>query len=265
MWAGIYHKAALLASKNPDHGKEIAVAQPDGTKSTLQLSKIRKGTFRAKADVDSSFPESTSSKRQNLIQLITLVGPTPLGAALLQSPDNWQEFLELNGNPDFKMIPAIAYKKQMRELEILLSEPPNDNSMQVQQYNIQHATQGVQAATQGMPIPPYQPPPPMQPSIMPEPDDFHQWESMKCAEYLSSEDCWLRQTTGTPQQIAQAKLGIQNVRLHKAIHDQMLAAQAPPPMPPPMKIPPPQPGGAPEATTQVQQNSAPPGAGAPTL
>lgn len=271
MFAGIYTKACLWASKNPDHGKEIAVLQTDGTKATLQLSKIKKGTFKAKADVDSSFPESTAAKRANLTQLLTQIIPTPLGAAMFQSPDNWQEIIELNGNPDIVLIPAIAYKKQMRELELLLEQPPADNSMAVQQYNIQHATQGVQAITSGMPTPPYQPPPPMSPSIMPEPDDFHQWESAKCAEYLSGEDCWTRLhvSSGDPQKDTAMAAGVQNVRLHKAVHDQMLAAQAPPPMPPmPHKAPPPTPpgaAGAPEAGTQVQQNTAPPGGGGPTL
>jgi hypothetical protein len=272
MFAGIYTKACLWASKNPDHGKEIAVLQTDGTKATLQLSKIKKGTFKAKADVDSSFPESTSAKRANMTQLLTLIATTPLGMAMFQSPDNWEEIIELNGNPEITLIPAIAYKKQMRELELLLEQPPQDNSMAVDQYNQQHAVQALQGIGQGLPEPPYQPPPPMSPSIMPEPDDFHQWESAKCAEYLSGEDCWTRLhvSTGDPQKDAMMAAGVQNVRLHKAVHDQMLAAQTPPPMPPmpPQKAPPAAPpgaAGAPEAGTQVQQNTAPPGGGGPTI
>lgn len=270
MWAGIYTKAVLLASKNKDHGKEIAILQKDGTKATLQLQKIRKGTFRAKPDVDSSFPENTAAKRANIQQFLPLAGPTPLGAAIYESPDNWEEIIELNGNPDLTLTPALAYKKQMRELELLLEQPPQDNAQAVEQYNVQHAAQALQAVQAGLPEPPYAPPPPLLPSIMPEPDDYHLWESRKCQEYLSSEDCWLRQNVGDPEQVQRNLQGIQNVRLHKAIHDQMLAAQQPPPMPPSGPMISKQPakphvGGAPEATGQVQKNTAPPGGGGPTL
>jgi hypothetical protein len=68
---------------------------------------------------------------------------------------------------------------------------------------------------------------------MPEQDDYHKWESAKCQEYLSSEDCWLRMNVAQPEDgeapedaLKRAALGIQNVRMHKAVHDQMMAAQA---------------------------------------
>jgi hypothetical protein len=269
MWAGIYTKAVLFASKNPDHGKEIATLKSDGTKATLQLTKIRKGTFKAKPDVDSSFPDSTAGKRQNMQQILPMAAPTPLGAAIFESPDNWEEILELNGNPDLTLTPAIAYKKQMRELELLLEQPPVQNKQAVDQYNQQHAAQSLQAIQAGLPEPPYQPPPPMLPSIMPEPEDYHLWEMRKCQEYLSSEDCWLRMKTGDPDQVEMAAQGILNVRLHYQAHQQMMAAQMPPPMPPigpqiPVKpkgaVP-----GAPEAAPQTGGLAAPPGAGAPTL
>ena len=262
MFATIYTQVVLLASKNPDHAKEITVAGKSGAKVTFELQRIRKGSFHAKADVDSSFPESTAAKRANIQTFLPLAATTPLGDALFESPDNWEELIELNGNMDLTLIPAIAYKKQMRELEVLLAEPPQDNSQAVQQAMEQHAQAALQAEAQGMPDPPFQPPPPLKPSIMPEPDDFHKWESAKCGEYLSSEDCWIRMTTGTPEQIQQAQQGIQNVRLHKAVHDQMAAAQMaamqPPPAAPAPKPKPPA-GQAPEAKTQVQKNTAPPG------
>ena len=274
MWATIYTQVVMLASKNPDHAKEITVPGKTGAKVTFQLQRIRKGTFHAKADVDSSFPESTSAKRQNITTFLPLAATTPLGAALFESPDNWEELLELNGNPDITLIPAIAYKKQMRELEVLLEEPPTDNSQQVQMAMEQHAQASLQSEAQGLPDPPFQPPPPMMPSIVPEKDDFHLWESKKCAEYLSSEDCWIRMTTGTPEEIQQAQLGIQNVRLHKGIHDQFLAQeqaaqmaqqaamQPQKPMPTPNKEQ--KPVGTPAGT--VQKNAQAPNAGsAPSI
>jgi hypothetical protein len=276
--SGMYTKAVLLAAKNPDHGEEISIAKPDGTKASFQLKKIRKGTFKAKADVDSNFPDSTAAKRANMQQLLPLAAPTPLGAAIFESPDNWDEILELNGNPDITLTPALAYKKQMRELEVLLDEAPQDNSQavaeyqqQMDTYNQQHAATAIAAVSAGQQAPEYMPPAgpapmPLLPSIMPEADDYHLWESRKCQEYLSSEDCWLRMNSGDPQANAQAKLGIQNVRLHKAVHDQMLAQQnaqqqaVNPPLPTQMKIPQPQQGQSPN-----KPNTAPPGAGGPTL
>jgi hypothetical protein len=288
LFAGIYGKAAVLAGKNPDHAKEITVARGDGKKVTLHLQKLKKGTFRSKPDKDSSFPESTAALRANLTNLVTLAAKSPVGATLFESPDNWEEFLQLNGNPNLVLTPAIAYKKQTREFEILLGEPPKDNAAAVQLYNVQHAQQALQAMGAGLPEPPYQPPPPMLPSLMPEADDFHKWESMKCQEYLSSEDCWIRQNVGGPAIVAQAAAGIQNVRLHKAIHDQYLAQQAQQAAAAAAIAKPPsesinfkdegpagqasmnkQAGissGAPEATTGVQHTAAAPGApGTPTL
>ena len=280
MFGGIKTKAALLASENPDHGSEIVVTSGDGKNVTLKLERLKKGKFHAHIS-ESSFPETTASKRQNLQTIIQMAAQSPIGQTLFESPDNWQEFLQLNGNPDLVMIPAIAYKKQTRELEILLREPPQDNSVAIEQYNEQHATQALTARAQGLPDPPYTPPPPMIPSLMPEADDYHQWESAKCQEYLSSEDCWIRQNIGEIQAIEQAKLGVQNVRLHKGVHDQFLAqqamaqAQAQQQLKPPSESinfkdePPPAQAAmnkqaginvAPEANTQVNKGAAPPGA-----
>lgn len=238
LFSGIAEKAARLASKNPDHGTEIAVVGKDGSKITVKMERLKKGKFHAHVS-DSSFPETTGAKRANLADLIKMAASSPVGQTLFESPDNWEEFIELNGNPDLVFIPAIAFKKQTRELEILLQEAPIIPTPEdIQQAAVAHAQQQIQAeqqaAEQGMPAPPaipFQPPQP-QPSLMPEADDYHQWESAKCQEYLSSEDCWLRMNVPQPengadpaQALEQAKLGIQNVRLHKAVHDQFLQQQ----------------------------------------
>jgi hypothetical protein len=225
MFAGIYTKAALLASKNPDHGSEIAVTAGDGSTISIKLERLTKGKFHAHMS-ESSFPETTASKRANLQQIIQMAAQSPVGQALFESPDNWFEMFQLNGNPDLVFIPAIAFKKQTRELETLLQQPPVDNQAAIDAYNVQHAEQALTARAAGLPDPPYQAPPKLLPSLMPEADDYHQWESAKCQEYLSSEDCWTRQNVGTPESIEQAKQGVQNVRLHKGVHDQFMQQQA---------------------------------------
>jgi hypothetical protein len=224
MFGGIYTKAALLASKNPDHGSEIVVTSGDGKNTTVKLERLKKGKFHAHIS-ESSFPETTASKRANFQTIIQMAAQSPMGQTLFESPDNWEEFLALNGNPDLVLTPAMAFKKQTRELELLLREPPVDNPA-FMEYNMQHAALALEARGQGLPEPPYQPPPPQLPSLMPEADDYHQWESAKCQEYLSTEDCWIRQNIGQPDEIEMAKQGVQNVRLHKGIHDQFMAQQA---------------------------------------
>lgn len=231
MFAGIYKKAALLASKNPDHGSEIATVGSDGKQITIKLEKLTKGKFHAHVS-DSSFPETTAAVRANLQELIKMAAASPVGQTLFESPDNWEHFIEVMGDPDIKLIPAIAFKKQTRELEILLQNAPIiPTPEEIAEAAAQHAQQAIAGEQQGIPPAPFQPPQP-QPSLMPEADDYHQWESAKCQEYLSSEDCWLRQTIAqTPngenpdESLQKAKLGVQNVRLHKAVHDQFLQQQ----------------------------------------
>jgi hypothetical protein len=224
IFAGIAKKAALLASKNPDHGSEIVVVGGDGKNITIKLEKLKKGKFHAHVS-DSNFPESTAAVRANLQEFVKMAAASPMGQVLFQSPDNWEHFLEVMGDPDLVFIPAIAFKKQTREIEILLREPPNIPTPEdIAAYTMQHAEQALQSEQAGMPPPPFQPPVP-QPSLMPEADDYHEWESQKCQEVLSGEQVWLMQNVGDPASIEQAKLGVQNLRLHKAVHDQFLQQQ----------------------------------------
>jgi hypothetical protein len=269
LFAGIYKKAALAASRNPDHAEEITVVSGQGQTISVRLERLKRGSFHCHPDVDSSFPESTAAKRAQLAQILPLAMQSPVGMEMFQSPDNWEQILELQGFPELVLTPAIAFRKQTRELEILLREAPVPNDQAVQGYAVEHAQLALQARGAGLPEPEYAPPPSELPSVQPEEDDYHDWESKKCREYLSSEDCWRQQLEGN-------EAGIRNVRLHKAAHDQFMQQQAmamqpgPPgmqPGAPPMK---PKPavaaGAAPGAPMQVQQAAAPPGApGQPTL
>lgn len=293
IFAGIAKKAALLASKNPDHGSEIVVVGDDGKNITIKLEKLKKGKFHAHVS-DSNFPESTAAVRANLTDFIKMAAQSPMGQVLFQSPDNWEHFMDVQGDPDLVFIPAIAYRKQTREIEILLREPPNIPTPQdIAQAAMDHAKQQIaaeqQAAQTGMPPPiptPFQPPVP-QPSLMPEADDYHEWESAKCQEVLSGEQVWLMQNVGDPEAIEKAKLGVQNLRLHKGVHDQFLqqqqmakaqAMQAAKPPTESINYKDESPAGqsqmnaqagiktAPEATPSVNKNAAPPGSkGAATV
>lgn len=260
MFACIYKQAALAASKNPDHGKEITVVSGEGQSIQIKMERLSRGSFHAHPDVDSTFPESTAAKRATLAQILPMAAASPIGMELFKSPDNWEEILSLQGFPELVLTPALAYRKQTRELEILLREAPVPNQEAIQAYQVQHAGAAMQAMGAGLPEPPYQPPSEMKPSVEPQLLDYHQWEFAKCQEYLSSEDAWRQEAEGNQQ-------GIENVRLHAMAHQQMMQALAPPPMPS-MPMPKPKPGAnaAPEANQQVQNASQPPGApGQPTI
>jgi hypothetical protein len=261
MFAGIYKKAALAASKNPDHAKEISVVTGSGQSISIRLERLSRGSFHAHPDVDSTFPESTSAKRATLSQILPTIAASPIGGEFLKSPDNWEQVLKLNGFPELTLTPALAYRKQTRELEILLREAPVSNKEVVDAYNQQHAASALTAMAQGQPMPPYAPPPPLLPSIIPGKFDYHSWEFAKCQEYLSSEDCFRQQEEGNVD-------GVRNIELHASMHQQMLAAQAAPAGP--VQLPQSKPGSAagqaPEGNQQVQNGSQPPGApGQPTV
>ena len=246
VFAGIAKKAALLAAKNPDHEQEIVVATGDKQTVTIRLEKLTRGSFHTSPDQDSTFPDSTGAQRANLDATLPLIMPTPIGMELLSSPDNWEEILRVKGMTDFTLVPAIGYRKQTREIDLLLKEAPEDNSEAVNQYNIQHASMTLQAQAGGLPPPPYAPPPPQRPSIVPEQEDYHMWEYKRCQEYLSSEDCYREIISGGPDGTGNAA-GVQNVRLHAQMHALMgqmpQPFQAPPAPPPQAAAPPPKAAG----------------------
>jgi hypothetical protein len=282
-FAGIYKKAALCASKNPDHAKEITVAVGENQTATIRLERLTRGKFHCKPDTDSSFPDSTASQRANLDSTLPLIMPTPIGAEILSSPDNWEEMFRIKGMSDFIVVPAMAFRKQQRELEILLSESPVDNSEAVQQYQVQHAAQALAAAQAGLPPPPFSPPPSELPSIMPKKRDYHNWELAKCREYLSSDMAWRVEVEGIEKSESSGPVAppppdlaaystnphIRNVELHADWHEKMIQMFPQPGSatmtPPAAKGAPPNPQ-APQAAQQVQSATQPPGApNQPTL
>jgi len=282
VFAGIYKKAALAASKNPDHAKEITVALGNKQTATIQLQRLSRGSFHCKPDTDSTFPESTAAKRATLGTLLPQIATSPIGAEFINDPENWEEVMRIEGlAEDFSVIPAEAARKQIREIDILIREAPVPNPA-VALYQQQHAALAIQAQQAGLPEPPYQPPPDELPSIQPKKRDYHKWELAQCQRWLSSDACWRLEVQGdlevetAPAQPPLPPMPgysdnphVRNVELHADMHEQFLqqqemAQQA-------MMPPPPAPKGAPgtqspQAHPQVQANAQPPGApGQPTI
>lgn len=267
LFATIYYQAAKCALRdNPDSG-EIVVPNKNGTTGTYQLSKL-KGNFGAYPDQDSSFPESTSAKRANLTQVLTLAMQSPqIGAQILGSPDNWEEFKEMLGTPELVIPEAQARNKQLAEIEKLLRESPIPGDPQaIQQAEIAHAADTVVATQTGQPPPPpFDPSSLDEPSVLPELMDFHEFEFAKCRDFLTSAGARREEANGNAN-------GLRNVQLHAAFHirmkvqlDQLMAPLAPPM--PPMTLPPPAAHGAPgkpklggPAPSPLHKSAAPPGA-----
>lgn len=237
-WARIRYQAALLASKNPDYAQEIVVATGDQT-ATLQLGKVRKGKFGAFPDEDSSFPESTAQKRQNLTLILQMAATSPiLGAQIMSSPDNWKLFADLEGFTELVIPEAESRDKQLIEIEELLQGvpiPPAPEELEAAMQ--QHATMAVQSATMAAttgqpapPIPPFDPASLLKPSIPVDELDYHPWEFEKCKEWLSSDACRKQMALRTDDFPAGNKLGVLNVKLHALEHQKMMALLAPAPV-----------------------------------
>jgi hypothetical protein len=136
----MYYQAALCAANNPDHAQGVLVPGGSGGTASIDITKISKGKFGAYPDEDSSFPESTAAKRATFTEIITLVGPTPIGMQMMQVPKNMKAFLTLNGFPEIVIPEAESYDKQMFEIEQLLKTSPIPPDPQMQdQAMVDHA------------------------------------------------------------------------------------------------------------------------------
>lgn len=228
MDAQMYYQAALCAANNPDESRVLSIPGGNGNTTTIDVGKISKGHFGAYPDEDTSFPESQSAKRATIDQVLTLIGPTPMGAQLMAVPKNLKIYLDVHGLSEIVIPEAEAYDKQMFEIEQLLKTAPVPPDPQMQdQAMIDHAAAVVKMHNSGMPDAQAPPPPQLPPtSTVPVNDwDFHQWEAAACQDWLNSQEM--------RRQIAQGnQAGVDNVVLHWRAHVQAAAAQMPPPMAP---------------------------------
>lgn len=254
--ARMYYLAAQKASKNPDHAEQILVPVK-GQTQILKLERLTKGKFGAFPDEDSSFPESTSAKRDLLQQLLTIATTNPtIGAQILGDTYNWEIICQIYGFKEIQLMEAESAKKQMREIEELLQGqplPPTPEELQAfqqqqQQMQIEHAAATIVAQQTGQPAPPMPDPPKMidfgqgpdgmsiqypeallKPSIDVDDLDFHQWEGPAGQDWLSTEAAWREINVGRPGPDGNAVpniLGVENVKLHVKLHLQRMAVMA---------------------------------------
>lgn len=239
LFAGAYTQAVELAKSSPMSKFNYSSKDRGGNaiNEEVSMDDLRGGSARCYADVDVSFPESNTSKRQTFQLLMAAAERNPLLAETIAQPDNQEFAHEILGLPDLVVPAALARNKQFTEIDELLKEEPIPPSMEeIQQAAIANpqllqamATweqQAMAIKAQTLPgfvpgIPPMPIPPEMyRPSIDIDPIfDFHQYEAQTVKDWLSSPQ--RREIERTNPK------GVMNVRLHGLRHQMMI----PPPVP----------------------------------
>lgn len=253
LFAGGYKQAVIcrvqVEGENSKTKLNIKVPGKGGRSSiaSIAIADLQKGNFHSYPDMDSSFPETTGSKRQTVMSMVTqaMANPEAVTAFGILEPGNLELQREYLGVHDWIIPAAAAYDKQMGEIELLLQQKPAPDLDAIKMHVADTAIEGaIKAKAQplGIPLPESKPDPNQLYKCTIPIDakwDFNQFEAQAIKDFLSSQDG-----------IEEAKVnpwGILNVKLHGQLHLDAAAAQvAPPPgaMPPgppkpPMPMPPP--------------------------
>lgn len=258
LFAQAYKQAVICATKSrpPEQKLNISLPSKRGKSmvATVAVEDLQKGDFHCYPDTDSSFPETSGSKRQTLMQLVTQALTNPLAADAygVLEPDNLELQRELLGITDWTIPAANAYDKQMSEIEKLLREKPTPNMQAVATFEADAAVENEireKTAGSGIPLPEPEPDPSQlyETTVKVDKDwDFHQFEYKAIKDWLSS-----------PEGLEESKTnpwGVLNVKLHGQEHQQAMAALAPPPM-----LGAPAPGGLPAPPPKVPTPMSTPG------
>ena len=172
--------------------EELSVEGQNGTTDSFRASDVLVGEIGCEPDRDSSFPETTASKRAAYNQYVQQLAAMDGGPEILGQPDNLKLGLQLSGLEDFVIPGAEARDKQLREIEILLASEPQGASVDQQE----------------------------QSSVPVDADfDYHQAEFDKVQQWLSSQERDREERDGNVR-------GIQNVRMHGLQHKAVLDKRA---------------------------------------
>ncbi len=213
MFARIAYQAALCAARNPDHAQGFAIPDEGGT-TAIQLSSISKERFKTFPDEDSSFPESTMQKRATLDSILDFAVQAPeVGMALLAVPQNWKTVLRYKGFSEIVIPQAEAADACQFKIEQLLQQSGVRSQQAIMAASVDPMT------GQPIPVDPMSIEPD-QPSIMPDPLDYHQWEFDYGQQWVNSQACRDQMAQGN-------EAGVQNVKLYVMAQQAMIP---PPPM-----------------------------------
>lgn len=234
LFAGAYKQGVQCRAESEDENtdKQIPVKIPGRRVSTISkvaVAALQKGNFHSYPDMDSSFPETTGSKRQVIQALVTqaLSNPEATEAYGVLEPENMELQREYLGVTEWVIPSANSNDKQLAEIEILLRTRPVPDADKIQQFAADQAIEEAMkekaaAAMPGAPTPKPDEPDPKQlykSSIQIDVDwDFHEFEYKCIRDWLSS-PAGLEEARGN-------KWGILNVKLHGQEHKAAIGAQA---------------------------------------
>ena len=263
LFASAYKQSVLCRAQSEEEGtdKKISFQMEGGNgnkiTASVAIADLQKGNFHAYPDMDSSFPETTGSKRQTMMSVVTqaMTNPVAADAFGVLEPANLEAIRQINGMEDWVIPGADAYDKQMQEIEILLKQKPVPDIQGIKEYAADSAIEAEvaqKAEGTGLPVPPPEAPDPNQlykPSVPIGQLDFHTFEAKAGKDWASS-----------PAGIQAAKTnvwGFLNVTLHikahiAAIPTEVLAQPA-------LPMPAPQPGAQPIPTPTPGAMNAPTG------
>lgn len=235
MFADIYYQNCLAIARDDQYPDQIVIPDIKGRRAVVEKASLTKGKFRCFPDKESGFPQSTASLRQAWERTFALIGQTPQGMAVFNESDNIEQYVLTTGI-NIKVPAAEAGRKQAREIEELLVEPPELSepiaaalaggadiptllklidqerqqiqsayTVQLQAFETAHAGAVISAQAANQPVPPKgAPPPPPDISIVAKssiqvwPSDFHAYEAAKCKWFLSSDACRTQLSIGIP-------------------------------------------------------------------
>lgn len=151
LFAAIWENSVYAAIANRDKGQKISVTikgkrgKQSKTEEIL-ISDLEQGAFNCVPDTDSSFPETTSQKKQAYSEFMNAAEANPILAEAAEQPDTIALGKQLWGvDVD---IPAIrAQEKAMQRIDELLQEKPVPDQEAFQQAMVMHAAQNVGVLT----------------------------------------------------------------------------------------------------------------------
>lgn len=234
IFAGAYKQAVLCRAKSAGENSEQVLNVKVPGKRVTTISKVsvdalQKGNFHTYPDLDSSFPETTGTKRQTMQALVTeaLSNPLATEAYGILEPENLELQREYSGLSDWVIPSANSNVKQLGEIERLLQTRPKPKTAEIQKFAADQAAEEAmkQKVAAVLPGAPQAPPSEPDPSALYETTipvdvnwDFHEFEYKTIKDWLSS-----------PEGLEEArtnKWGVLNVKLHGDEHKQAMAMQA---------------------------------------
>lgn len=266
MFARFKYQAALAAGKHRREEQVLQIKPPakkfGGSSKPLSVSiaDLKKGSFRAVPDTDSSFPETKAMKAAAFKEFMAAAEFNPLLAEAAQQPDNLELGAEYEGLTEVDIPAARAWKRQLEEIDILLASgpvPPTQEQVEAAQM-LATTAMAMQAGAQGQkaaPLPPEaQGPTPEQwddpnfiksgdwlnnklmlslakSTVEVDEEDFHNYHKLTIKDWLNSSARDKEMDKGN-------RVGIANLKLHLAEHKKF-APDPPQGMPPMPMMPPP--------------------------